>query len=189
MSALCGMIYGRDLTGPALALCRCLGWVPQYFPSSSASSWRNVDMTDLELIRRAQRSPGNQEERQEEGSASTDGILERVVGGTTVLAWLVALDHVGLLERLAGHAAHLDFHGVVVGERNRHALAALSPDVDVVLIWVPGTCVASPPAYGRPGTAARPSSGSAWDACPPLWTSAMALWSGLRSSGGDNANG
>jgi hypothetical protein len=145
-------------------------------------------MTDLELIRRAQRSPGNQDERQEEGSASTDGKLENVVGGLTVLAWLVALDHFGLLERLAGHAAHLDFHGVVVSERNRHALPALSPDVDVVLIWGSG--------HVRGLAAGQPKAGYRRQAIqwvrvgrvPPLWTSAMALWSGLRSSGGDNAN-
>lgn len=177
----------KDQDRAALAACRYLGWIPQPFPLGSAVSWRNVDLTDLELIRRT--APGYLEERQREAAEAdlTDGELEMMFGaGMTVLTRLVALDRFGLMQRMVKDYLRigpgLGIDGLPTGERDRMALAALPPCGDVVLLWgalhLPGLATGMRNAgYHRESTE--------WVTVGtlPAWPAgARAFWRALRSS-------
>jgi hypothetical protein len=144
-------------------------------------------LTDLELIRRA--GPENLRDRQRtaEEADFTDDELEMMLGaGMTVYTRLLALDRFGLLQRLVKHVAlgdaHLDIDGVVVGERNRTALAALPPGGDVVLLWgalhLPGMATGLRNAEYRRQSTEWVTVGMV----PALPTSVRAIWTALRSS-------
>ena len=141
-----------------------LGDPLQPFPLGSAVSWRNVDLTDLELIRRT--GPGYVGERQRAAAEAdfTDGELEMMLGaGMTVLTRLVALDRFGLLRRVVKNdlriGPSLDIDGLPTGERKRMALAALPPCGDVVLLWGALHLPDWRQAYRMPDTATSPPSG------------------------------
>jgi hypothetical protein len=170
-----------------LAACRFLGWIPQSFPLGNATSWRNVDLTDLDLARRT--APGYLQERQRmtEEPDFTDNELELLLGaGMTVFAWLLALDRLGLLPRLVMRSfrigPHLDMDGLPSGERNRIALAALPPSGDVVLLWgalhLPGLATGLRKAGYRRQSTEWVTVGMV----PALPASASAIWKALRSS-------
>jgi hypothetical protein len=116
------------------AACRYLGWVTQAALAYSPS-WRNADMTDLELIRRA--GPRN---ILTSGTASGIDHLDVLMGaGVAVLFRLFPFDRFGLLSRFSVWG-DVDWHirHVVTDESNSRVLASLSPDVDIVLLWGAG---------------------------------------------------
>jgi hypothetical protein len=180
-----GMWKAQDRA--ALAACRYLDWVRQPFPLDNAASWRNVDLTDLDLVRRA--SPGNirEEQRAAEEADYTDDELETLMGaGMTIFTRLLALDRFGLLPRLAGHVAVGDAYAGIdrarTRERNRMALAALPPGGDVVLLWgsahLPGLAAGLRQAGYRRQSTEWMTVGT----LPALLGNVRTIWTALHSS-------
>ncbi len=177
----------REQDRAALAACRYLGWIPQPFPLGNAASWRNVDLTDLELIRRTAPEYLRERQRAAEETDFTDHELEMMLGaGMTVYTRLPALDRFGLLPRLVKRVnrigPHLDIAGVASGERNRMALAALPPGGDVVMPWgalhLPGLATG----LRRAGYRRQSTEWVIVGTVPALRASGRAVWTALRSS-------
>jgi hypothetical protein len=174
------------------ALCRYLGWVEQSAGLKYSPSWRNVDMTDLEVIRQAQ--PHNIRAESDGLSSLFAGLtpeqFEELAGSVAVLLMrLLSLDYFQLMERwatrTAGHA-HRHVSRAMVEERNRGALAKLPADADAVLLWggshLPGLAAGLKKAgYRRRGTT--------WETVgelPAVWPAIRAFWTWLRTSGEDD---
>lgn len=122
---------------------RSLGWVEQRAVFRWAPSWRNVDLTDLELIRRAgpetlaglreaytdEWGPSLPQEQADAFVAAAAGLVFRLVS----LDWFDLLRHITTWDDASRHFNHVD-----VDERNAHALARLPSGADVVLLWGAG---------------------------------------------------
>jgi len=179
------------------AVCRYLGWVGQRTGLKYSPSWRNVDLTDLELIRQAQ--PRNISEMSNSFSDVVAGLtpdqFEVVMGsGGALVARLLSLDYFDLLGRLSVFAVSSDAHRnvdrVMLKERNRGALARLPSDADAVLLWgsrhLPGLAAGLREAgYRRRSTVWVPVG-----ELPAVWPCLRVFWTWMRSSGtDDSANG
>jgi hypothetical protein len=179
------------------AACRYLGWVGQRAGLRYSPSWRNVDLTDLELIRQAQ--PHNISEMSSGFSDAVAGLtpeqFEVMMGsGEALVTRLLSFDYFDLLWRLSVFAVSSDAHRnvdrIVLTERNRGALARLPSDADAVLLWgsrhLPGLAAGLRAAgYRRRSTAWVPVG-----ELPPVWPCLRVFWTSMRSSGtDDSANG
>jgi len=171
--------YSQDNTKAA---CRYLGWTRQQDALAYAASWRNLDITDLELI---QRLGGQAVLDQREGfEAMFEGrshdqrdVLTGV--GAAVMLRLVAFDRYQLLWRLAGAAAP-GVSRTVIDDRNKTVLDSLPSDRDCVLIWglthLPGLAAGLRQAGYRRQVGAWLNAGQ----LPPLWTDAKEVLGVLR---------
>ena len=124
-------------------VCRSLGWVEQGAVFRRAPSWRNVDMTDLELVRlaRPETLRGLREAFGDVwGSSLTQDRADAFAGAAAgVVFRLVSLDWFDLLRHITTwDDASRQFNHVEVEERNAHALASLPAGADVVLLWGAG---------------------------------------------------
>lgn len=177
-------IRGRGL----LALCRHLGWVWQSMALKYSPSWRNVDVTDLELVRLAQ--PPNLREQADGFSSVFAGLtpeeLGVVIGSIAALLMrLLSWDYFNLVERWSVRAASSDAYQHVdralIEDRNRSALAKLPLDSDVVLLWggrhLPGLAAGLKKAGYRHRSTAWVSVGE----LPAVWPSLRAFWKWLRA--------
>jgi hypothetical protein len=175
------------------ALCRYLGWVEQSAGLTYSPSWRNVDITELELVRQAQ--PHNV-------SAMSDGFADLFggltpeqfgeVGGSieTVLLRLLSLDYFDLVWRLSARTASSDAYRnvarVMLEERNRGALARLPSDADAVLLWGSGHLPGLAVGLKKAGYRQRSTTWVPVGELPAVWPSLRVMWTWLRSSGKDD---
>jgi hypothetical protein len=124
-------------------VCRSLRWVEQRAVFACAPSWRNADMTDLELVRQARPEAlvGLGEDladvfRTSLGESESDAFAGAAAG---ISFRLLSLDWFDRLRRVATwDAASRHFDDVKVAERNARALARLPPGEDAVLLWGAG---------------------------------------------------
>ena len=184
----------RGLSAPATALqasCRYLGWVEQSAGLEYSPSWRNVDMTELELIRQAQ--PHNITERSAEFSdlfaGRTQEQIEEMAGaGGALLVRLLSVDYFDLVWRLSVRAAaaagagdaHRNVGRVMLEERNRGALARLPSDADAVLLWGSGHLPGLAAGLKEAGYRRRRTAWVAVGELPAVWPSLKIFWTGLR---------
>jgi len=176
------------------ALCRYLGWVDQQAGLKYSPSWRNVDMTDLELIRQAQ--PHNVSQASDSFSDLFAGLtpeqLDIVMGSCAALVErLLSWDYFDLVwrwsMRTASNDAHRNVGRVMVEERNRGALARLPSDADAVLLWGSGHLPGLAAGLKKAGYRQR---GTAWvpvGELPAVWPSLRVFWTWLRSPGKDDS--
>jgi hypothetical protein len=165
--------------GARQAVCRYLGWVEQGAALKYSPSWRNVDMTDLEVVRRAR--PRNVSEVSDGFSELLAGLTPEqfgVVAGSAeaLLARLLSLDYFDLVWRWTLRGARDDQRHVgrvMVEERNRGALASLPPDADAVLLWGSGHLPGLAAGLRKAGYRHR---GTAWVSVGEL----PAVWPSLR---------
>lgn len=174
-----------------LAACRHLGWVDQgrlkYSPS-----WRNVDMTDLELVRRAQ--PQKISEQHDGNSDLFAGLTPEqfeVVAGSFE-AWairLIALAGFRLAQRLFTPQGDPDKHvsRVMFEERNREALAGLPPDADAVLLWGSGHLTGLAIGLKKAGYRRRSTTWVPVGTLPAIWPCLKAIWMWARASDEDDS--
>jgi hypothetical protein len=180
--------------GGLQALSRHLGWVEQSAGLRYSPSWRNVDITELDLVRQAQ--PHNVRAAADGFTDLFDGLTPEQfgeVGGAieAVLLRLLSMDYFDLVWRLSVRGASSDAYRnvarVMVEERNRGALAGLPSDADAVLLWGSGH---------RPGLAAGLKKAgyrqriTAWvpvgASCPPCCPASGLCGRGCGASGGDD---
>jgi uncharacterized protein YidB (DUF937 family) len=163
------------------AVCRYLGWVRQTEVLAYAASWRNVDITDLELVQRAgAQAMLDQHEAFGDMFGSRPGDQRAVAAGVgaVMLMRLMSLDRYQLLARIADSSVSR----ALIDVRNDKVLAALPSDRDSVLIWgcnhVPGLATGLRRAGYRRQASAWLSAGE----FPPLRASAQAAWGVLREN-------
>jgi hypothetical protein len=157
------------------AVCRYLGWVSQTEALAYATSWRNVDITDLELVQRAgAQAMLDHHEAFEDMYGSRSGDQRDVAAGVgaVMLMRLISLDRYQLLV----HMADSSVSRAMIDDRNDKVLAALPSDRDSVLIWgcnhVPGLAAGLRRAGYRHQASAWLNAGE----FPPLRASAKAAW-------------
>lgn len=181
--------------GPGLpALCRSLGWVEQSAGLEYPPSWRNVDITDLELVRQAQ--PHNIRERSDGFASLFAGLTPEQTevfmrSGAALVIRLIALDRFQLMERwsmrMPSSDAFRHVGRVMVKERNREALAKLPLDADAALLWgsnhMPGLAAGLKKAGYRHRSTAWVSVGE----LPAVWASLRACWKWVRTPGQDDS--
>jgi len=124
-------------------VCRSLGWVEQGAAFTWAASWRNVDITDLELVRLAgpETVRGLREDLADVfGSSLAQDQADAFAGAAVaVLFRLASLDWFDRLRQVAAwDDASRHFGRVQVEERNARALASLPSGADAVLLWGAG---------------------------------------------------
>jgi len=124
-------------------VCRSLGWVEQGAVFTCAPSWRNVDMTDLELVRLAgpETVHGLREDLTDVfGSSLAQDQADAFAGAAAAVVFrLVSLDWFDLVRRITTwDDASRRFSHVTVEERNARVLARLPSDADAVLLWGAG---------------------------------------------------
>lgn len=124
-------------------VCRSLGWVEQGAAFTCAPSWRNADMTDLELVRlaRPEALRGLREDLTDVfGSSLAQDQADAFAGAAAAVVFrLVSLDRFDRLRRIATwDEASRHFDHVTVAERNARALASLPSGDDAVLLWGAG---------------------------------------------------
>jgi hypothetical protein len=189
----------RGLSGPASdrgreALCRHLGWVEQSAGLKYSPSWRNVDMTDLELVRQAQ--PHNVSESSTSFSDLFAGLTpeqfdETVGSGSALVMRVLSLDYFDLAWRWSMRAASSDAHRnvgrVMVEERNRGALAGLPSDSDAVLLWGSGHLPGLAAGLKKAGYRRRATAWVPVGELPALWPCLRVWWTWLRSPGKDDS--
>lgn len=172
------------------ALCRYLGWVDQRAGLKYSPSWRNVDMTDLELIRQAQ--PNNVRESSDSFSDLFAGLTPEQLDLVTaslaaVMERLLSLDYFDLVWRLSTRAVASDAHRnvarVMVEERNRGALARLPTDADAVLLWGSGHLPGLAAGLKKAGYRQRNTTWVPIGELPALWPSLRIFWTWARSPG------
>lgn len=172
------------------AACRYLGWVEQGAGLKYSPSWRNVDLTDLELDRQAQ--PRNISELSDEFSDLFVGLTPEQFdvihgAGAGLMIRLLALDRFQLLRRWSLRTVSSDAYRhlspVLVEERNSRALARLPLDADAVLLWgsdhLPGLAAGLKRAGYRHRRTAWVSVGE----LPAVWSCMRAFLTWLRASG------
>lgn len=164
------------------AICRYLGWATQGEAMAYAASWRNVDMTDLELVRRAgAQALLDQREALEYmlGSRPDDerDVLVGVLGAAMMR--LASLDRYQLLWHLAGTAIPA-ISQVVVDDRNHRVLASLPSDRDSVVFWGSGHLPGLAAGLQQAGYQRQASAWLNAGELPPLRSSAKAFWAVLR---------
>jgi hypothetical protein len=157
------------------AVCRYLGWVRQAESLAYAASWRNVDITDLELVQRAgAQAVLDQHEAFEDlfGSKPADQRDVAAGVGAVMLMRLISLDRYQLL----AHLADSSVSRAMIDHRNDKVLAGLPSDRDSVVIWgcyhVPGLAAGLRRAGYRRQASAWLDAGE----FPPLRASAKAAW-------------
>jgi hypothetical protein len=169
------------------AVCRYLGWVEQSAGLKYSPSWRNVDMTELELVRQAQ--PHNISEMSDRFSDLFAGLTPEQIGeiagsGEALLVRLMSLDYFDLLRRLSMRAASSDAHRnvdrVMVEERNRGALARLPSDTDAVLLWGSGHLPGLAAGLRKTGYRQRSTAWVPVGELPAVWPSLRVFWRWLR---------
>jgi hypothetical protein len=178
-------------TGPGVReLCRALGWVSQNEALSYSSTWRNVDTTDLNLIRQAR--PDTLSQVSEGSSDLFAGLTPERTG--VVMASLMALlervlsvDYFDLVGRWSTRDAPGDAYRALFralgGERERGALASLPPDADAALVWGTGHLRALSAGLRNAGYRHR---GTTWvpvGELPAFWPSLRIFLAWLRSPG------
>jgi hypothetical protein len=163
------------------AVCRYLGWVRQAESLAYAASWRNADVTDLELVQRAgAQAMLDQHEAFEDMYGSRPGDHRDVAAGAgaVMLMRLMSLDRYQVLARMADSSVSR----AMIDDRNDKVLAALPTDRDSVLIWgcnhVPGLAAGLRQAGYRRQAGAWLNAGE----FPPLQASAAAAWGVFRDS-------
>lgn len=165
---------------------RYFGWADQSAVLGSSPSWRNADLSSLELVRRA--GPQNLLTQHHAIYGPMHGLTqdqqEAFAGGVYAIAARLA-QFAGfhlllrLLGRLVGGASRMD--DVLVDERNRHVLASLPADSDAVLPWGVGHLPGLTAGLRKAGYRRR---GTAWvtvGRLPGIWPSVKALWAGLKA--------
>jgi hypothetical protein len=186
----------RGLSLPASgrqAVCRYLGWVEQGVGLKYSPSWRNVDVTELELVRQAQ--PHNVTESSARFSDLFAGLTPEQLGeiagsGEALLVRLLSLDYFDLVWRLSVRMASSDAHRnvgrVMVDERNRGALARLPSDADAVLLWGSGHLPGLAAGLKEAGYRRRRTAWVPVGELPAFWPSLRIFWTWLRSPGEDD---
>jgi hypothetical protein len=175
------------------AVCRYLGWVEQGAWLRYSPSWRNVDMTDLGVVRQSQ--PHNISEESDGFSDLFAGLtpeqFEVVVGSfAALLIRLLSLDYFDLVLRLSTRAsgdAYRNVSRVMFVERNRGALAKLPPDADAVLLWGSGHLPGLAAGLKKAGYRRRSTAWVSVGELPAAWPSLRAIWTWLRTSGEDDS--
>lgn len=176
------------------AVCRHLGWVQQSAGLKYSPSWRNVDMTDLELVRQAQ--PHNIGEVSDGFSNLFAGLTPEQIGvimasGEALLVRLLSLDYFDLVRRLSTRMAASDAHQkvgrVMVEDRNRGALARLPSDADVVLMWGSGHLPGLAAGLKEAGYRHRSTVWVPVGELPAVWPSLKVFWTWLRSPAKDDS--
>jgi hypothetical protein len=176
------------------ALCRYLGWVEQGAGLRYSPSWRNVDMTDLELVRHAQ--PHNISEVSDGFSDIFAGLtpeqLGVIMGSCAALVIrLLSLDYFNLVlrwsTRTASSDAYRHVNRVIIEERNRGALAKLPSDADAVLLWGSGHLPGLAAGMKRAGYRHRSTAWASVGELPAVWPSLRAFWTWVRASGEDDS--
>jgi hypothetical protein len=157
------------------AVCRYLGWVSQAEALVYAASWRNVDITDLELVQRAgaQAVLDHHEAFEDMFGSRSDDQRDVAAGvGAVMVMRLISLDQYQLLV----HMADSSVSRAMIDDRNDKVLASLPSDRDSVLIWgcnhVPGLAAGLRRAGYRRQASAWLDAGE----FPPLRASAKAAW-------------
>jgi hypothetical protein len=163
-------------------LCRSLGWVEQGAVFMWAASWRNVDMTDLELVRAARPevvrgvgedladafgSPSLAQDQADALAGAAAAVVFRLVS----LDWFDRMQQMATWDDASRHFSHVQIEG-----RNARALESLPSDTDAVLLWgaghLPGLAAGlTERGYRRQGTT--------WVAVgrlPALWPSIRTFW-------------
>jgi hypothetical protein len=171
------------------AACRYLGWVEQGTALKYSPSWRNVDMTDLEVVRRAQ--PHNMREQSDGFSTFIAGLtpeqFQVLAGaGQALVIRLLSVDHFDISQRVALRAvgdAHRHVGRVIVDERNRGAIAGLPPDTDAVLVWGSGHLPGLAASLKNAGYRHRSTAWVTVGELPALWPCLQVFWRWLRSAG------
>jgi hypothetical protein len=175
------------------ALCRYLGWVEQGTGLKYSPSWRNVDMTDLELVRQAQ--PRNISEHSDGFSNLFAGLtpeqFDVVMGsGSALVIRVQSLDRFRLVERWSlrtvSSDAYRHVHRVMVDDRNRGALAKLPLDADAVLLWGDGHLPGLAAGLKKAGYRHRSTTWVSVGELPAVWPCLRAFWMWLRVSGEDD---
>jgi hypothetical protein len=163
------------------AVCRYLGWVSQAEALAYAASWRNVDITDLELVQRAgaQAMLDHHEAFEDMLGSRPDDQRDVAAGaGAVMLMRLISLDRYQLLAQWADTSVSR----AMIDDRNDRVLAALPSDRDSVLIWgcnhVPGLAAGFRQAGYRRQASAWLNAGE----FPPLRASARAVWGVFREN-------
>jgi hypothetical protein len=174
------------------AACRHLGWVDQgrlkYSPS-----WRNVDMTDLEFVRRAQ--PQKISEQHDGISDLFAGLtpeqFEVVAGSFEALAVrLLALVGFRFMRRRFTPQGGPDKHvsRVMVEERNREALAGLPSDADAVLLWGSSHLTGLAAGLKKAGYRRRSTTWVPVGKLPAIWPCLKAVWMWALASDEDDSS-
>jgi hypothetical protein len=190
--AVRGLSMTAEVRGRSAA-CRYLGWVEQGAALKYSPSWRNVDMTDLEVVRQAQ--PHNIREQ----SAGLDTLfagntpeqLGVLMGsGLALLLRLLSVDYFDLLHRLSTRASgdayrHVD--RVIVDERNRGALARLPSDADAVLLWGSGHLPGLDAGLKKAGYRRRSTARVPVGELPAVWSCLRVFWAWLRAPGANDS--
>lgn len=175
------------------AMCRYLDWVEQSVGLKYSPSWRNVDMTELELVRRAQ--PHNVTEMSDGFSDLFAGLTPERFGeiagsGEALLVRLLSLDYFDLVWRLSVRAASSDAHRnvgrVMLEERNRGALARLPSDADAVLLWGSGHLSGLAAGLREAGYRRLSTTWVPVGELPAVWPSLRVFWTWVRSPGKDD---
>jgi hypothetical protein len=165
---------------------RYFGWADQRAALRSSPSWRNADLTSLEIVRRA--GPQNLLNTQHGADEPLMGLTqeqhEAFVGGMYAIAvrlaqfpWFHLLER--LLARLAGDAGRR-IHDVVVEDRTSHVLASLPADSDVVLPWGVGHLSGLAAGLRKAGYRRRDTTWVTVGKLPAIWPSIKAFCAGIR---------
>lgn len=166
---------------------RYLGWVDQSAALGSSPTWRNADMTKLELVRRAGPQsllslhvPGDgftrmTRDRQEAFAAGGYAISVRLAQ----YGWLIDLLQ-SLLARLAGNA-HKRLQDVEIEGRNSHLLGSLPTESDAVLPWGAGHMRGLARGLRRAGYRRRETTWVTVGRLPAIWPSIKLFATGLRA--------
>lgn len=171
----------------SLAACRYLGWVDQTAALGSSPTWRNADMTKLELVRRA--GPRNLLSLHVPGDEFTRMTHDRqealAAGGYAIVVRLAQYGWMfdpfrSLLVRLVGDA-HRRLEHVEVEGRNGHVLASLPPESDAVLPWGAGHMRGLAQGLRQAGYRRRETTWVTVGILPPTWLSIRLLSTGLRA--------
>jgi hypothetical protein len=160
-----------------------LGWVQQRVPLADAPSWRNVDMTDLEVTRRARLGDLDGERTLEHRTRLAVLSDQGMGAGLAIVARLSAADRLALLHRLSrmvlGGDAARRVDDVLVGERNQLLLAALPSDKDVVLVWGAGHLPGLAAGLRAAGYRRQATEWVNVGTLPPVWKSLRVFWNAI----------
>jgi hypothetical protein len=169
-------------------LCQALGWIDQNTGLRYSPGWRNVDTTDLNVIRQAQ--PDAISYVAEGSSDLFDGLTPeqtRVVMASFValLERLLSADYFDLIGRWSTREVPGDGYRALsralVGEREWGALAGLPPDADAVLLWGTGHLRGLAAGLRKAGYRHRGTSWVSVGRLPALWPSLRVVVCWLRA--------
>jgi hypothetical protein len=187
-------VRGLPLPGEGFrvqSLCRHLGWIEQSAGLRPSASWRNVDSSDLAVIRHAQ--PGNIQGMHEEFNDTFAGLSPDqfgvVMGAFLGLQLrLLSWDRWELMRRWATRKVASDAYRnvaqVVIADRNREALARLPSDRDAVLLWGIGHLPGLTAGLKQAGYRRRRARWVPVGEVPAIWPSLRIVVGWLRSPGG-----